>query len=117
MLHKILSHATLSIQRNLSNMFTIFHSPQLALAPTAPMFEIPSASLEPDSSASPSPTIADCLWLAVPKRKVSRSKKRMKTTLQKRIKVKHHVIVDSRTGEMTMRHRLPHNWKRYVQEE
>lgn len=117
MLQKILSHATLSIQRNISNIFTIFHSPQLALASTAPMFEIPPTSLEPDSPASSNPTLADCLWLAVPKRKVSRSKKRMKTTLQKRIKVKHHVIVDSRTGELTMRHRLPHNWKQYVQQE
>lgn len=38
----------------------------------------------------------------------------MKTTNQKRIKKKNHIIVDSRTGEITLRHRLPFNWKDYL---
>jgi ribosomal protein L32 len=56
------------------------------------------------------------IWLAVPKRKVTPGKKRMKTTLQNRIKTKSHVIVDRRTGELTLRHRLPWNWKDYLPE-
>mmetsp|Transcript_9250 Transcript_9250/g.13842 ORF Transcript_9250/g.13842 Transcript_9250/m.13842 type:complete len:130 (+) Transcript_9250:119-508(+) len=66
------------------------------------------------ASPSPSPSIADCLWLAVPKSKISRSKKRMKTTTQKRISKKENIIVDSRTGEITLRHKLPFNWKDYL---
>jgi ribosomal protein L32 len=58
--------------------------------------------------------LADCLWLAVPKRKVTPGKKRMKTTNQKRIQKKDHIIVDGRTGEITLRHRLPFNWKDYL---
>mmetsp|Transcript_4233 Transcript_4233/g.6153 ORF Transcript_4233/g.6153 Transcript_4233/m.6153 type:complete len:125 (-) Transcript_4233:337-711(-) len=54
------------------------------------------------------------LWFAVPKKKVSRSKKRMKTTFQKRIKMKNNIIVDKRTGELTLMHHLPHNWKDYL---
>jgi ribosomal protein L32 len=54
------------------------------------------------------------IYMAVPKSKVTRSKKRMKTTVQKRIPMKHHIVVDSRTGEVTLRHRLPFNWKDYL---
>lgn len=54
------------------------------------------------------------IYMAVPKSKVSRSKKRMKTTVQKRIPMKHHIVVDNRTGEVTLRHRLPFNWKDYL---
>ena len=61
-------------------------------------------------------SLMDCLWFAVPKRKVTPGKKRMKTTLQNRIKTKSHVIVDRRTGELTLRHRLPWNWKDYLPE-
>ena len=56
------------------------------------------------------------IWFAVPKRKVTKGKKRMKTTIQKQIKIKNHIIQDSRTGQMTLRHRLPFNWKDYLQE-
>ncbi len=61
-----------------------------------------------------SSSLMDCLWLAVPKSKISRQKKRMKTTNQKAIKKKNHIIVDGRTGEITLRHRLPFNWKDYL---
>ena len=51
---------------------------------------------------------------AAPKKRVSKSKKRMKNTLRYRIKAKPHVILDKRTGEMTLSHRLPFNWKKYI---
>lgn len=54
------------------------------------------------------------IWFAVPKKRVSRGKKRMKTTRQKRIKVKENIIVDRRTGEWTLMHHLPHKWKDYL---
>ncbi|CAB9528731.1 expressed unknown protein [Seminavis robusta] len=57
---------------------------------------------------------SDALWFAVPKKKVTRSKKRMKTTAQKRIKLKQHIIDDPRTGEPTLRHKLPLKWKDYL---
>jgi ribosomal protein L32 len=58
----------------------------------------------------------DHLWFAVPKSKVTRSKKRMKTTLQNRIKMKHNITLDPRTGEVTLQHKLPFNWKDYLPE-
>lgn len=53
-------------------------------------------------------------WFAVPKRKVSRSRKRMKTTRQKRIPILENIVEDRRTGELTLRHKLPRNWKEYI---
>jgi ribosomal protein L32 len=54
------------------------------------------------------------VWFAVPKQKISRMKKRMKTTLRKRIPLRHDIITDPRTGELTLRHKLPFNWKNYL---
>lgn len=54
------------------------------------------------------------IWFAVPKQKVSRMKKRMKTTFRKRIPLRHNIITDPRTGELTLRHKLPFNWKNYL---
>eukprot|EP00558_Chaetoceros_sp_UNC1202_P003417 CAMPEP_0197246570 /NCGR_PEP_ID=MMETSP1429-20130617/15904_1 /TAXON_ID=49237 /ORGANISM="Chaetoceros sp., Strain UNC1202" /LENGTH=108 /DNA_ID=CAMNT_0042707261 /DNA_START=148 /DNA_END=471 /DNA_ORIENTATION=+ len=108
MIRSVVSATSSTIKRAGADMFAFFRppvSPQLALAANG------THVIEPSSiHNSGSPTLADCLWLAVPKRKVSRSKKRMKTTVQKRIKRKDHIIEDSRTGEVTLRHRLPFNW-------
>mmetsp|Transcript_3809 Transcript_3809/g.4558 ORF Transcript_3809/g.4558 Transcript_3809/m.4558 type:complete len:104 (+) Transcript_3809:115-426(+) len=60
--------------------------------------------------------LQDALWFAVPKQKISRSKKRKKTTRQKAIKVKENIITDPRTGEPTLMHKLPFNWKKYLPE-
>ena len=64
------------------------------------------------------PSLLDNLavWFAVPKQKVSRHKKRLKTTVQKRIPLRQDIIKDPRTGEITRRHRLPFNWKDYLPE-
>ena len=56
------------------------------------------------------------IWFAVPKSRVSKSRKRMKTTAQKRIKLKQNIVIDKRTGELTLKHRLPLNWKNYLPE-
>lgn len=55
--------------------------------------------------------LQEALWFAVPKSKISRSKKRMKTTIQKRIRLRQDIVADFRTGEPTLRHKLPFNWK------
>ena len=54
------------------------------------------------------------IWFAVPKSKISRSRKRMKTTAQKRIPLKKNIVFDPRTGEVTLKHKLPFNWKDYL---
>lgn len=54
------------------------------------------------------------IWFAVPKRKHTRSRKRMKTTAQKRLKMKKNIVFDPRTGEVTLMHKLPFNWKDYL---
>jgi ribosomal protein L32 len=84
----------------LSNSF--FLRPQLA--------GLPSASVENDLSS----TLQEALWFAVPKQKVTRHKKRLKTTLQKRIPLRKDIVKDPRTGETTRMHRLPFNWKEYL---
>ena len=60
------------------------------------------------------PVWQEALWLAVPKKKVTRHKKRLKTTVQKRIKLRRDIITDPRTGETTLRHKMPFNWKKYL---
>jgi ribosomal protein L32 len=54
------------------------------------------------------------IWFAVPKSKISRSRKRMKTTKQKRIPIKKNIVFDPRTGEVTLKHKMPFNWKDYL---
>lgn len=54
------------------------------------------------------------IWFAVPKSKISRSRKRMKTTRQKRIPLKKNIVFDPRTGEVTLKHKMPYNWKDYL---
>jgi ribosomal protein L32 len=54
------------------------------------------------------------IWFAVPKQKISHQKKRMKTTLRTRIPVRHNIIVDPRTGQLTLRHHLPVNWRNFL---
>jgi ribosomal protein L32 len=56
-------------------------------------------------------SLQEALWFAVPKSKISRSKKRMKTTFQKRIPLRQDIVADPRTGEPTLKHKLPFNWK------
>lgn len=86
------------------NQFMQYIEPSIIGSPTNSLIEfIPNTNV-----------LNDYIWLAVPKRKVSPGKRRMKTTNQKRIKTKSHVIVDKRTGEVTLRHRLPFNWKSYL---
>lgn len=104
----MIRRALLSYRSFLNSFFHSTPSPQLALCEMG----APKNTLANTQNASPS--LADCLWLAVPKRKVTPGKKRMKTTNQKRIKKKNHIIVDQRTGEITLRHRLPFNWKDYL---
>ena len=58
--------------------------------------------------------INNWIWFAVPKRKHTRSRKRMKTTAQKRIPLKKNIVFDPRTGEVTLKHKLPFNWKDYL---
>jgi len=67
------------------------------------------------ASDAPTDTLFAPLWrMAVPKKKVTRHKKRLKTTFQKRIALKKNIIRCPRTGEITLQHRLPENWKDYL---
>ena len=64
-------------------MNKFFHpvAPQLAAG-------FPLDTIDGESSA-----LQDSIWFAVPKSKISRGKKRMKTTLQKRIKMKDNIVI------------------------
>ena len=57
------------------------------------------------------------IWFAVPKRKHTKSRKRLKTTVHKRLPLKKNIVFDPRTGEVTLKHKLPFNWKDYLPKE
>ena len=103
-----------AVQRQINRFFFFPQppsiSPQLALAGSSIPIDINN-----DNNSTTS-TLEDALWFAVPKSKISRGKKRLKTTLQKRIKVKDNIIIDKRTGELTLKHKLPYNWRNYLPE-
>jgi len=89
----------------------LFFQPQLqwigaAAASAAP--QQPSL-LEQGQSA-----LQDALWFAVPKKRVTRHKKRLRNTLKYRIKLRENIVTDPRTGELTLKHRLPYNWYDYL---
>jgi ribosomal protein L32 len=78
-----------------------------------------SAALSPESSTTAASAAFELLFpsiwnMAVPKKRTSHSKKRLRTTLQKRIKIRNDIWTDPRTGERTLRHRMPLNWKDYL---
>ena len=77
----------------------------------------PSSLLDHDDEHEEQPQPHDSIWrFAVPKKRVTRSKKRLKTTVQYRIQPRQNIITDPRTGELTLRHRLPHAWEDYLPE-
>uniref|UniRef100_A0A7S4IBP8 Uncharacterized protein n=1 Tax=Odontella aurita TaxID=265563 RepID=A0A7S4IBP8_9STRA len=97
---------------------SLFRPPALALQPCLEgIASNDSSSSSRDPAAAVGSSIGDIigsLWFAVPKKRVSKSKKRMKTTWQYKIKKKENIILDPKTGEMTLMHHLPKNWKKYV---
>ena len=107
--HTIISN----VQRQINKFFFPPIAPQLSLA-GIPLDN--NISLQNNANTDISSVLEESLWFAVPKSKISRSKKRMKTTVQKRIKVKDNIIIDKRTGELTLKHKLPYNWKNYLPE-
>lgn len=93
------------------------HPPQLAGIP--PALHSPNHHTDMDDgtagTASENTNDTDGLWLfAVPKSKITRHKKRLKTTLQKRIPLRENIVTDPRTGQTTLRHHMPFNWKDYL---
>mmetsp|Transcript_17396 Transcript_17396/g.41758 ORF Transcript_17396/g.41758 Transcript_17396/m.41758 type:complete len:118 (-) Transcript_17396:331-684(-) len=109
MLASIRNAAMSALQRQINRFFPPM-APQLSLAGIPALDGGGSVSVEESTNT----VLEDSLWFAVPKKKVTRGKKRMKTTLQKRIKLKENIVIDKRTGELTLKHKLPYNWKNYL---
>ena len=106
----------ISALRHQINRFFPPIAPQLSLAGVPSHYFDNNNSLNnADASSAPTP-LEEALWFAVPKKKVTRGKKRLKTTLQKRIKMKNNIVIDKRTGELTLKHKLPYNWENYLPE-
>mmetsp|Transcript_7417 Transcript_7417/g.15504 ORF Transcript_7417/g.15504 Transcript_7417/m.15504 type:complete len:123 (+) Transcript_7417:172-540(+) len=116
MLTAIRTAAISAIQRQFQKFFPPL-APQLSLAGISveQSFSFNPLNTTATTAAPPTP-LEDSLWFAVPKSKVSRGKKRMKTTVQKRIRMKDNIVIDKRTGELTLKHKLPYNWKNYLPE-
>jgi ribosomal protein L32 len=86
------------------NRLTPGFLPQLAGFPQDAMEAVPENSQHESS----------WIWFAVPKRKHTKSRKRMKTTVHKKLPLKQNIVFDPRTGEVTLKHKLPFNWKDYL---
>ena len=117
MIRSLISVARTAIDRTalMSSSQFFRPTPQLALAGVGGVDIDPSALAPPSSSSSGGGAgLFDALWLAVPKSRKTKGKKRMKTTNQKRIAKKANIITDARTGETTLMHKLPFNWKEYL---
>ena len=112
MFASIRNAAICALRRQVDRFFPPL-APQLSLA-GFPCDFIGPLNPYPTSADESNSALEDSLWFAVPKKKVSRGKKRMKTTLQKRIKLKDNIVIDKRTGELTLKHKLPYNWKNYL---
>jgi len=84
------------------------YNPQLLPLLLSPCGATPLPDTEQQSLLQPH------IWFAVPKSKISRSRKRMKNTRQKRIPLKKNIVFDPRTGEVTLKHKMPENWKDYL---
>lgn len=108
-------HAAISLQRQINRFFFPPIAPQLSLAGIS-FTESNWMDTSNNNNNNSNNSIEDSLWFAVPKSKISRQKKRLKTTLQKRIKPKDNIVIDKRTGELTLKHKLPFNWKNYLPE-
>ena len=108
-----LRHAAICALRRQIDRFFPPLAPQLSLAGFSIDINYGTAE-EAETTDATNSTLEDSIWFAVPKKKVSRGKKRLKTTLQKRIQVKDNIVIDKRTGELTLKHKLPYNWKNYL---
>eukprot|EP00584_Thalassiosira_punctigera_P020963 CAMPEP_0172574498 /NCGR_PEP_ID=MMETSP1067-20121228/136734_1 /TAXON_ID=265564 ORGANISM="Thalassiosira punctigera, Strain Tpunct2005C2" /NCGR_SAMPLE_ID=MMETSP1067 /ASSEMBLY_ACC=CAM_ASM_000444 /LENGTH=122 /DNA_ID=CAMNT_0013367127 /DNA_START=160 /DNA_END=528 /DNA_ORIENTATION=+ len=114
MLSTIRNAATSALRRQINRFFPPA-APQLSLAGMPLDYNYDGVESSPSLSEDIDRlSLEDALWFAVPKSKISKSKKRMKTTLQKRIKPKQNIVIDKRTGELTLKHKLPYNWKNYL---
>ena len=109
-------HAAISLQRQINRFFFPPIAPQLSLAGISLTESNWMDTSNNNNNNNSNNSIEDSLWFAVPKSKISRQKKRLKTTLQKRIKPKDNIVIDKRTGELTLKHKLPFNWKNYLPE-
>mmetsp|Transcript_25149 Transcript_25149/g.41737 ORF Transcript_25149/g.41737 Transcript_25149/m.41737 type:complete len:120 (-) Transcript_25149:189-548(-) len=69
-------------------------------------------------SSATVPSLLDDLsvWFAVPKQKISRSKKRMKSYQKRVIRPKENISLCPQTGQVTLKHRLPFNWRDFIPE-
>jgi ribosomal protein L32 len=85
----------------------------MSLPPVSTTTTSPSTTLvTPFFSSTLSKLLLDiAIWLAVPKRKHTKSRKRKKTTVHKRIPLQRNIVFDPPTGEITLKHKLPYKWK------
>jgi ribosomal protein L32 len=65
---------------------------------------------------APSTDDDSSIWFAVPKSKISLSKKKIKNYAKRVFRPKENITTCPRTGEVTLKHKLPFNWKDYIPE-
>ena len=116
MLSRLLIHTNKVINNTIHHYYyhlkqcstIIFQQPQLSLC------GLQEQQINTPGSSSNNSIFDSIVLFAAPKKRMSRSKKRMKTTLRDRIPLKANIIRDGRTGEMTLMHKLPFRWMEHI---
>jgi len=88
--------------------------PILSIFPQQPQLSLLGPDDTQQTPVPSTPILDSILQFAVPKKRMSLSKKRMKTTVRDRIPLKSNIIRDGRTRQMTLMHKLPFRWKEYI---
>ena len=115
-LRTVMQNVFRSVDRSLWYFFNQHQHPRLALNVSQGNWY--DDGLDGDRVDADDAAIEESVWFAVPKSKVSRSKKRIKNYLKRTaLKQKSNIIVDGRTGEYTLKHHLPVRWKDYLPDE
>mmetsp|Transcript_76 Transcript_76/g.104 ORF Transcript_76/g.104 Transcript_76/m.104 type:complete len:132 (-) Transcript_76:77-472(-) len=99
----------------LSRKVLFDHSPQLCLASPITVNHSFDTAADTTCTTNNNNPFATSNWLfAVPKSKISHSRKRMKQFHKNHMPLKKNIVHCRRTGEVTLTHKLPKNWKDFI---
>ena len=112
MLSRVLIHTNKLINTTIQHLTNL--KPILSIFPQQPQLSLLGPDDTQQTPVPSTPILDSILQFAVPKKRMSLSKKRMKTTVRDRIPLKSNIIRDGRTRQMTLMHKLPFRWKEYI---
>jgi len=98
----------------INNVIHHFHQKHIFFSPQLSLCGVQQVNPTTSTSSTINELIDSIFLFAAPKKRMSRSKKRMKTTIRDRLPLKANIIRDKRTGQMTLLHKLPFRWREHI---